>query len=249
MDQQTIELMHADIDGELDAAGQEALRQALASSADARREYARLQSLQAMLAAVPDHEPPAGLRDRILAAVRPAPAPARMPTRRVSRAGIAAALAASAAGVVFLLQRNEPLPELDPASLAGTMVRPGAGVDASTWRLQDPAVTGDFRLRRGADGLYMEVDLEASGPLTLEARIDGRPLEFTGLVPIEEAPDSATRRGEGIRLLHSGKHRYAILLRAPAAPGETVELAVFDGERLVGETRLSLGGANADAGN
>jgi hypothetical protein len=251
MDQKTIELIHGDVDGELGPNEQEELRRLLAFSQDARREHARLHSLNELLAALPACEPPAGMRDAILAAVprpaRPMATPVR--ARRRSRAGLVAALAATAAGVVFLLQRDHQVPELDPASLAGTFARPAAGTDVPGWRLVDPAVSGGLSLRQGEHGLYIEVDLEAQGQITLVARIGGRPLEFEGLVPIDGAPESATRTGPGIRMLHSGKHRYAILLRDAAGPGEIVELAVYEGERLVGETRLAVGRESTPAGD
>lgn len=251
MDQKAIELIHGDVDGELGPSEQEQLRRLLASSEDARREHARLRSLHDLLAALPACEPPSGMRDAILASVpRPArsmAAPVR--ARRHSRAGLVAALAATAAGVAFLLQRDDQVPELDPASLAGTLARPAAGTDVLAWRLEDPAVSGGLSLRPGKHGLYIEVDLEARGQITLVARMDGRPLEFEGLVPIDGAPESATRAGPGIRMLHSGKHRYAILLRDAARPGEIVELAVYEGERLVGESRLVVGRESAPAGD
>lgn len=251
MDQRTIELIHGDVDGELDPAEQEELRLVLASSEEARREHARLRSLNDLLAALPTCDPPAGMRDAILAATpRRAPSVAApVPARRHSRVGFAAALAATAAGVVFLLQRDHTLPELDPASLAGTFARPAADTDTPAWRLEDAAVSGGISLRHGEHGLYIEVDLEAHGPITLVARMDGLPLEFAGLVPLDDAPDSATRAGPGIRMLHSGKHRYAILLRDQAGPGETIELAVYEGDRLVGETRVEVGRESAAAGD
>jgi hypothetical protein len=251
MDQESIELIHGDVDGELGPDEQEQLRRLLAFSEDARREHARLRSLNDLLAALPACDPPAGLRDTILAAVprpvRSMAAPVR--ARRHSRAGLVAALAATVAGVVFLLQRDHQVPELDPASLAGTFARPGADMDLPAWRLEDPAVSGGLSLRQGEHGLYIEVDLEAQGQITLVARMDGRPLEFEGLVPIDGAPVSATRTDQGIRMLHSGKHRYAILLRDTAGRGKIVELAVYEGERLVGETRLTAGRERAPAGD
>lgn len=251
MDQQTIELIQGDIDGELGPNEREQLRDLLASSEDARREHARLRALHELLASVPACDPPAGMRDTILAAaprpVRSVAAPA--PVRRHSRIGLAAALAATAAGVVFLLQRDHQLPELDPASLAGTFARSAPSTGAPAWRLDDPAVSGGITLRQGEHGLYIDVDLEASGQITLVARRDGRPLEFAGLVPVGTAPESATRVDHGIRMLHSGKHHYALLLRDPAGQGESIELAVYQGERLVGETRLEVGRERAAAGD
>lgn len=250
MHARTIELIHGDIDGELSALEEEELRGLLVSSADARREHERLRSLNDLLAGLPTCDPPAGLRDDILAGMQglPAPVPSRSayaPGRRHSRLGLVAALAATAAGVVVLLQRDDPLPELDPAALAGTFARPAVVKDAHVLRFDEPGVSGTLRLLQGEQGLYIEADLEAHGPITLEARIDGRPLVFEGLVPIDGAPASTTRVGDGIRLLHSGKHRYAIVLQQWEIPGAILELAVYEGERLIGEARLDVPRQNA----
>lgn len=249
----TIELIHGDIDGELSAREAEELRGLLASSVDARREHERLRSFNDLLAGLPTCDPPAGLRDGILASMQRSAAavPSRTayaPGRRHSRLGLVAALAATVAGVVLLLQRDDHLPELDPAALAGTFARPSAVEDAPVLRFDEPGVSGTIRLLQGAQGLYIEADLEAHGPITLEARIDGRSLVFEGLVPIDGAPASSTRVGDGIRLLHSGKHRYAILLQQYETQGAILDLAVYEGERLIGEARLNVSRQNAAGG-
>lgn len=247
MDQRIFELIHGDVDGELTPSEQEELQHWLATSEAARQEHARARSLTEMLAAMRPQEPPVGMRATILDALPPrtAPAGASATARRRSGLGLVAALAATAAGVVFLLQRDPDVPQLDPASLAGTIARPAAGPDAPMWRLEDTAVSGTFRLRQAEQGLYMEVDVEAIGQITLVARIGGRPLEVEGLVPIDGPPASPKLADGGIQMLHSGEHRYAILLRRPAGADEPVELAVYAGDRLVGEARLGVGRAGA----
>jgi anti-sigma factor RsiW len=253
MHPRTIELIHGDIDGELSAGEAEELRGLLASSADARREHERLRKFNDLLAGLPTCDPPAGLRDVILANIQRSaaaspPRPAYAPGRRHSRLGLVAALAATVAGVVLLLQRDDHLPELDPATLAGTFARPAAGRDAAVLRFDEPGVSGSIRLLQSAQGLFIEADLEADGPITLEARIDGRPLVIEGLVPIDSAPASTIRVGDGIRLLHSGKHHYAIVLQQHESRGTILELAVYEGERLIGEARLDVSRQNPPGG-
>lgn len=247
MDQRILELIHGDVDGELTPSEQDELQHWLAVSETARQEHARARSLHDLLAAVQAQDPPSGMRATILDALPPRATPTGdfATGRRRSGLGLVAALAATAAGVVFLLQRDPDVPQLDPASLAGTISRPAAGPDAPVWRLEDAAVSGSLRLRQAEHGLYMEVDVEAEGPITLVARSDGRPLEVEGLVPIDTPPASPKLADGGIHMLHSGKHRYAILLRRPAGADEPVELAVYAGDRLVGETRLDIGRAGA----
>lgn len=251
MDQRILELIHGDVDGELTPAEREELQLWLVASEEARQEHARAQSLHDLLAAVPARDPPAGLRTTVLATLprRAAPAAVRAPARRRPRVGLAAALAATAAGVVFMLQREHDAPELDPASLSGTIARPTVATGAPAWRLEDPAIVGAIRLQRAADGLYMEVDVEAHGPITLAVRSDGRPLQVEGLVPIDEPTASPTLAAGGIRMPHSGKYRYGILLQRPAGAGQQVELMVYAGDRLVGETRLDIGRARDATGD
>jgi hypothetical protein len=220
MDQRTLELIHASLDGELNTADSLDLQRLLAESAEARREHERAQAIDKALASLAVHEPPPGLRDAILARAlpRPATAPARQassaaPLRRTGL-GIAAAIAASAALVVVLLTNDAQLPELDPS--------------------------GAVRLHRGEHGLVIEVDLDSSKPITLVARAGGDPLEFEGIVPLAGSPVGATRIEDGIRVVHDGNQHYAIVLRQHDFGGSTINLAVFDGDRLIGETGLKV---------
>jgi hypothetical protein len=245
MDQRTLELIHASLDGELNTADSLDLQRLLAESAEARREHERAQAIDKALASLAVHEPPPGLRDAILARAlpRPATAPARQassaaPLRRTGL-GIAAAIAASAALVVVLLTNDAQLPELDPSALAGTIGR-HAGAVPHAISMDEGAVSGAVRLHRGEHGLVIEVDLDSSKPITLVARAGGDPLEFEGIVPLAGSPVGATRIEDGIRVVHDGNQHYAIVLRQHDFGGSTINLAVFDGDRLIGETGLKV---------
>lgn len=245
MEQRTVELIHASIDGELSEADRQELERLLADSAEARREHERAQALDRALASLAAHEPPPGLRDAILARVLPGRAtssprrPAGATPLRRSRFGIAAALAASAALVVVLLTNDARMPELDPSALAGTIGR-HAGAAPHAISMDEGAVSGAVRLYRGEHGLVIEVDLDSARPITLVARSGGAPLEFQGLVPLAGSQVGATRIEDGIRVVHDGNQHYAIVLRQHDLGGSTIDLAVFDGDRLIGDTQLKV---------
>ena len=75
-----LELLTAAVDGELNPRQARKLGQLLATSAEARESYARLQADSARLRGLPKAMPPAGLHDRILATVAAAtPAPVAQP--------------------------------------------------------------------------------------------------------------------------------------------------------------------------
>ena len=105
-------LLHAFVDGELDAAGALEMEQALAADPVLAAEYERLLALRGVLRSLPPMNMPATSRTRIMAQIaqesRVSPAPAAFVSRRrFGRAALAAA-AASVAGVAYLSVHRAP---------------------------------------------------------------------------------------------------------------------------------------------
>lgn len=248
MDERTLALIHGDLDGELNAGEQEELRLLREASPEVRRELERMRALRDGLNGLPDFEPPAGLRDAILARI-PAPTPATAPgarhghrraaLQRRGRLGLVAAMAATLAVVVVVINRGSELPELDPASLGGTIGRPTAASSPALF-IDESAVSGSIRLLQSEQGLVMEVDLDAARPIALVALVDNRELEFEGLVPLAGQPADSTSFDGGIRISHDGRQHYAIVLTQHGAGSPVVNVSVYDGDRLIRESGLKL---------
>lgn len=255
MDQRTIELIHRDIDGLASPEEQRELALLLQSSEDARDEHARMRALCELLDGATSADPPPGLRDAILTCIPVAPvAPVAPVTRlaagrrpawgragrgaRRSRIGFAAALAATVGGVALLLLRAPDFQQLDPASLAGTIGQPAAG--SASLRLEGEPLSGDIVLQRHTHGFTIEVAMDTSRPIGLVAGAVEGPLMLQGLLPQGGEPTKLTEEAGRIRMLHSGRQHYSLVVTPGAAGASTIELGFYDGEALIREDRLVL---------
>ena len=246
IEQRTRELIHGDIDGCNSVAEQDELQQHLAASAAARQEHAGLRALCAELDAAPSCDPPPGLRAAILARIPHTPAAAasravHTSSRRPRRAwlGAAVALAATVAGVAVFLVRAPDLQVLDPAALVGTIGQPAAGAAAASLNLAGDGASGAITLRMHDKGFTLEVDLDTDGPVSIFATGAGTTLALEGFVPLAGSPARVSESAQEIRVLHSGSQRYSLVLSSSEATAGAVDLAVYDGDRLINEKRLA----------
>jgi hypothetical protein len=237
MDQRAIELLHGDIDQENSPADQRELAALLERSPEARCELEELRRLAVTLRAEPEFEPPPGLREAILGQIQPlAPVIPLRPRR--GWAGAALALAATAAGVALILHRGPEFPELDPSTLAGTMVPASGHATSPSLRLDSAPVSGAISLH-GGDGRYaIEVTLDASRPVAIIASSPTAALELEGFVRISGEPAELSAEDGRIRVLHTGSQRYALVLGDGAGAPPAIDFSVYDGDQLVGEARL-----------
>jgi hypothetical protein len=249
MDDRTLELIHGELDGELDVQERAVLQARLEASPEARREYGKQRALHEALARLPDFDPPPGLRDSIVAAAhRAASAPVTVPRgRRRGGLGLIAALAATVAGVALIVGRESGIQELDPSALAGTLGRPAidartdAGDPAAALRLREYAANGAIMLHRGQDGTAIEIDLDTPRAIEIIARPARGQLELKGFVRIDGAPAESGVVDRGVRVLHVGRQHYVLVLHS-SEPAAGIELAVYDGKRLVASSRLNAPG-------
>jgi len=170
-------LMHAEIDGELDAAGRAELARVLLSDPQARALREDLQRVCRALDSVPDVEPPRQLRERILAAL-----PHSSAVRRASwSAGWRyAALIAGvvSAGAVVLETVRGPAPA--PSEIAGTMGAP-AGALLDTVQLTAGPIGGRVSSYRTPSALDLKFDLVSSAPVDVLVTGGGRSVRVNGL--------------------------------------------------------------------
>lgn len=226
------ELLNAELDGELDGAGQLELERKLASSPEARVRRDELRRVVDALSHLKQVEPPADLRDAIGAALRPgAPAAAKVvafrgvarPQRRwVPYVGaLAAGVALGAIGLSFY---EAPRPDFDAASLAGTMADPAhrsLGQVLDRVELDSGSVRGSASLHE-ADGLWVvEFDLQTDRPVEVLATYDGTLVRLQGFVRPEPTSESVLAGPGRLSFVNEGTQRAAIYLRpADAASGQ-----------------------------
>jgi hypothetical protein len=222
------ELLNAELDGELDAAGRTELEQLLSGSPEARARRDELRRVVDALSHLKPVEPPSDLRESVLSALRPGGAKVvpfrgtRVQPRWVPYAG---ALAAGVAlGAISLSLYNAPRSEFDAASLAGTMADPehrSPGQLLDRVDLRANGLRGSASLHE-ADGLWVvEFDLQSDAPVEVIATYDGTLVRLQGFV--RPAPTSeAVLAGPGrLSFVNEGAQHAAIYLRpADVAAGQ-----------------------------
>jgi hypothetical protein len=223
-DPRLTDLIHAEIDGELDAQQRAELARRLLADPGARGERDELHRVCAAVEAIPQVDPPPELRDSILAALPQR----RLPTRKaghVSRDAWTSAhrwrYAAMLAGVVAagaIVFQTVRGPGPAGTEAAGTMA---TGV-LDKAQLNGP-VSGTVSLYRDGTGLALWFDLTASGPVQVLIASEGQTARLDGAV------DAAT---PGLRR--------TIPLSGVLAHGQTLELTFLLMGRPVSSTQLRL---------
>lgn len=220
LEEKYIELIQADVDGELPERSRAELSRCLLASAEARALREELRRTCGALDRVEPVEPPADLREAILSSIRLPGAPAR-PTGRGGLFGFwpqgpvlryaavfAGGLLVSAVAFQF---GSTHRPAFDMTQVAGTMasqdaVANSAPVDAVSIDLAQ--VSGSVRLFQSATMRVLEFDLATDGPLEVVVSHDGQEARFSGGAP-----------AGGV-----GSGRYALVLDGPGQAGSPIAL-------------------------
>ena len=183
IDPRTLELIHAELDDELDAAGRAELSERLAADPQARTQRDQLHRMAHSLARLPPMEPPAGLRQRW----QPQPpAPAALSPRAASHRrwlGRGVAMAAATLAVAFGLSLTDAgRQSLDSHQLMGTMGNdsPVASDPARIVVVEARGLSGTVALEPGQSGWDLVFDLDTSGPVSVSATYDPATLRLEG---------------------------------------------------------------------
>jgi hypothetical protein len=212
-----LELIHADVDGELDGAQRAELARILLADPDARTLHDDLRRVSAALDALPAVEPPRELLPGILAAL-PAQPPARARPAWVEHRWRYAALLAgviAAGAIVFQTGRG---PGSDTGEMSGTLAAGPMILDTATLP-PGGELSGRVILYRDTAGFGLRFQLEASGPVNASISSGGRTLE--------------------VRDLRAGAGRPTRTVPLPTlTPGQEVDVVLTMGGR--GATHVSL---------
>jgi hypothetical protein len=252
LDQNIIELINADIDGELSPNELSELEAVFESSPEAVQYRVELLELNGALDDLPDLDPPASLTHRILGQVH-------LPAKQnpVNLQGFFARYNPIAAGLAFAAgllvtvgiyeMGSRKLMLNDTVSMVGTMVAgdqvgvPGQGKELS-FDLDN--LSGTVSLSLNETGQALEFDLNSDK--TFEIELD---LENAGLMVIGFAQDD---RGDGslietleilggtMRVVNQGRHHFVVFLRnSPNSKNQSKELRIgisHDGQRIYEDT-------------
>ena len=175
-----IALVHAEIDGELDAGQRAELARLLLADTEARALREDLLRLRTMFDAIGEVEPPGRLRANVLQSLPPFPPP-RSALRWPTQHWRYAALAAGVLGAATLVYETVDGPGPGSAEMAGTIAAKRAPVTVDMVTLDAGPVTGRVSLYRDAGGLGLAFELAASEPVDVLIASDGRTLRVDGL--------------------------------------------------------------------
>ena len=253
LDQHIINLINADIDGELEADETRELKSILDSSSEAVSFRDELLQLDNAIANVPELDPPANLTRSILDQVQ-------LPARRglfqlpvfLSDFNPATAGLAFAAGLLmavgFYQVASQKVSQHDMFNMVGTMVggeqirAPGHG---NRLTLEMDGLSGTVALNVNEFGQALEFNLESKAAFEIELDFDNAGLMLNGFAQDDLGDGSLIETlelsGGTMRVVNQGKHHFVVFLKQQPGTnvqGKEVRIGISrEGERVY-EDRL-----------
>lgn len=230
IDPRTLELIHAELDDELDDAGRAELSARLAADPQARLQRDQLHRMAHSLARLAPMEPPAGLRQRWQSQPTvPVPlSPRAASHRRWLGRGIA--MAAATLAVAFGLSLTDiGRQSLDGQQLVGTMGGDStlASDPARIVPVEAPGLNGTVALEPGQSGWDLVFDLDTSGPVSVSATYDPAALRLEGYARAGSGDRSFTASPGKIDFVNQGTQHLSLHL----LPGEGGQVRIrFEGQ-------------------
>lgn len=240
-DPRSLELIHAELDGELSAAERDELHSRLANDAEARRQREQLGRMAAALGRMAPMAPPADLQQRVLRAGRPAALQIPFQPRHGQWVRYALALAAGvvivALGIGFV---GNSRPDFDPEQLVATMGQQASSPAPAlaVIGLQAPDLHGSVALSPAGERWLLVFDLDSRQPVTVSAAYPDAAFRLTGYAQGDSGVASFAATPGRISFVNQGPQRLALFLQ-PEAGGQ-VRLR-FEGDgRLLQEALIAV---------
>ena len=235
IDEQFLELINADIDGEIEPNEKAELKAYLAANAEGRALHEELQSLCATLNAEDLLEPPTHLKHVVLSSL-----PKIRPQAEI-RGNMGSFLSAPAlryaavfaVGVIttFVVVDSGQLQQgafNDVTGLVGTMSEYGdAAPRVASLRINKPEVAGTVTLRTADPILIIDFDVATKGPIDIVASYSDKTVWFNGFAQLESTGTSISADGDQIRIQVDGKRRYAVYLHNSGSRNLSINLQFF----------------------
>lgn len=221
VDESTIELIHADVDGRLSATQRAELSRRLLADQDAHTLQRQMNALRDLLAALPPAEVPGDVTPTILAALPPVTEAGAARTRHFGRRswGYFGAMAAAVALVSLVLYLSPDGGDgLGTSATIGTMA---AGSPHGTVAIDDPAIHGTVTPRLAGRALVLDFDVSVNDEVTIVASSGGN-----RLARVERGP-------VGLQ-----SQRFSLELSGATVGSGPIVLQVMVGHRLVDEIQL-----------
>jgi hypothetical protein len=237
----TLELIHADLDGELDADARAELQRRLDADPQARAQHGQLLKMAGALGRMAPETPPAELEQQILQALRPAAKVLPFRERRVQFVRYAMALAAgmiiAAVGIGFA---GGSRTAFDPNELVGTMGGPASAppIAASVVKLQAPELGGSVGLSQAGGRWLLVFDLDSEQPVKVTAAYSDAAFRLNGYAQGDSGVGEFRSSPGRVEFVNQGSQRLALFLEPGA--GGPVRIS-FEGQgRVLQEAVLDV---------
>ena len=252
LDQRSIDLINAGIDGELSPEEQRELKAILESSPEAVTFRVELLELNNAFRNMPELNPPPALARNILDQVK---LPARqtlfnLPGFLTGLNPVAGGLAFAAGlllAVGFYETGSRKVTQQDTVNMVGTMVAsdqvisPGQG---DRLVLDLDGLSGVFSLNVSKNGQVLEFDLDSSQVVEIELDFEKAGLVVSGFAQDDRGDgsfiDTLELLGGTMRVVNQGKHHFVVFLRqAPGLKNQGKDLRIGisrDGEQVYEDT-------------
>lgn len=247
IEQKYIDLINANIDGEISRADKDELDAFLLESDEARALHAELATLCESIESIEPESPPPHIRHVIMNSVKPTPAKAQSagflqvllatPALRYSATFAAGALLALTA-ITSDQFSNRALD--DVTGLVGTISNPISSELLNSVAVDNARVVGNVSLRSTGPMLILDFDLVADGPVNIEVDYPGRTIWFNGFGQLESSGTTIAVKSGSVSLSMEGKRRYAVYLRNEGEQhAGAVNLRFVAGGEVVHEASLN----------
>ncbi|MGB5256407.1 MAG: hypothetical protein WBN07_02505 [Woeseiaceae bacterium] len=250
IDQKYIDLINADLDGEIGDSDRIDLQAFLSQNAEGRALHDELSALATTLDAVEALEPPPHLRHLIMESVRPAPAARRRPgfmqtLFATPAVGYAATFAAGVLLTLGLVNSGQISISAfdDVTGLVGSVADPVQADTVGSISIDETSIAGTVALRSSGSMLILDFDLVALEPIEIEADYTDKTIWFNGFAQLESSGTTVSAETGRVRLGMEGKRRYAVYLQNLGGRNTTVNLRFKADGRVVHEASLNYASA------
>lgn len=246
IDPNIVELINADIDGEISPADKDTLEAMMAESPEAQAMHAELSGLSSSLDDLPDLDAPPYLIHTIMAKI---PKPESQDRRGDFLRGLFAApalryAAMFVAGSVLTLSlvSSDQVSERafnDVTGLVGTIsseVPVGPGIQ--TLQIDRTDVAGHITVRSSGPLLIVDFDLVSNGPIDIVASYSDQSVWFNGFAQLESPGASISAESGRISMKINGKRRYALYLHNAGDRNVSIHLRFMSDGEVVYDTDI-----------
>jgi hypothetical protein len=246
IEQKFVDLINANIDGEIDRASKAELDAFLAQNDEARALQQELVALCASIESIESLPAPPHLRHVIMSSMSPIPLPPASPgiLQALFGSPVLKYLSAFTAGVLLTLSivssdqiANEAFD--DVTGLVGTIADPIRGNLVSQIAIDNANVAGQVSLRSSGSMLILDLDLVANSPIHIEVDYADRTIWFNGFAQLESKGASVSAKSGVVTLGLEGKRRYAVYFQNGGERNVTFNLSFVAGGAVFHDASLS----------